>query len=1029
MSSFRWGVSARALTFALGTAILTGAPVQAQQRIVVASGATDTAPKTVGGTDTVTVQSNGTLSASTNPAINWSTSSTDLRITNAGIIRSTANGGRAINASGANTVRTITLVNSARALIESQDDAFRINVAPTGGTIRVDNFGTIRTTNGSQALDFDAITGGATVIINNYAGATLSSVGQDAIRPGQGAIVTNAGLIRSDGAANNNYDGIDWQQKSGTVVNQASGVISGLRHGITSDIDVNITNDGTIIGRNGSGIGSDGTGTVVNRGTITGQWDGVATNVDGDGVDIDFIGSVTNSGTIQGLSATGVDSGGRPNSAEGIAMGGGTIVNTATGTIFGAGNAVLINHDTNAGGVADGATMITNAGTIRATTGRAIQFVGAFADTITNSGTITGGTAGAIDMGDGNDTLNLLTGSAITGTVDGGAGNDRITLGGTGAGSLAGAVNFESLAVNTGSWTLTAPSTFANGITIAVPATLTGNSTTLTGGIANAGTLVFQQAADGSFAGTLSGTGALVKTGAGTLTIGSQTGFTGPTAINAGRLILAGTLPSAVTVASGAALGGTGTVAALAVASGGTVAPGPGIGTITVTGNLTQASGSIYAADTTAAGLSDRIAVSGTATIASGAQLAVTRGTGTYGIGQRYTLLTAAGGVSGTYTLVQTASGGTEFRLAQTGTGVFVDVARTAASLTPLAATRNQTAVAPALAALGVGNSAYAALTLIPSDDVVRAGFDALSGEAHASLRTTMLKDAQGAEDAVRSRLLSPTTGSGIWAQALGRGGEDEGGVGTASVERHGWGGVGGVDVALDDQARVGLAGGYTRTKIGIDARDSFGQVESTHALAYAGGTLGPVALRTGAGYAWTKTDLTRGVVFPGYAARMTSNYDGDVLHGFAEIGLPHAMFGATVEPFAGVEAYRVHTDAFIETGGSAALSGEARTETFTLSTLGIRGQTPIIEGLSAGSRIGWQHAFGDASADARSRFAGASVPFVVTGTTLSRDAAVVALDLAWMPTQAITVTSGYSGSIGDRGDDSVFRIALAFGF
>ncbi|RZL99021.1 MAG: autotransporter domain-containing protein, partial [Sphingomonas sp.] len=353
------------------------------------------------------------------------------------------------------------------------------------------------------------------------------------------------------------------------------------------------------------------------------------------------------------------------------------------------------------------------------------------------------------------------------------------------------------------------------------------------------------------------------------------------------------------TVANGATLGGTGTIAALTVASGGTVAPGTGVGTIVITGNFAQASGSIYAAETTAAGLSDRITVGGTATIASGAQLAVTRGTGTYGIGQRYTLLTATGGVSGTYTLVQTANGGTEFRLAQTGTGVFVDVARTAASLPSIAATRNQAAVAPALAALGVGNAAYAALTLIPSDDAVRAGLDTLSGEAHASLRTTMLKDAQGAEDAVRSRLLSPTTGSGIWAQALGHSGEDDGATGTASAERHGWGGVGGVDIALDDQARVGIAGGYTRTKVGIDARDSFGKVESTHALAYAGGMLGPVVLRTGAGYAWTKTDLTRGVVFPAYAARLTSNYDGDVLHGFAEIGLPHAMFGGTVEPFA----------------------------------------------------------------------------------------------------------------------------------
>ena len=72
-------------------------------------------------------------------------------------------------------------------------------MAPTGGTIRIDNFSIIRTTAGGQALDFDAVTGGATIIINNAAGAELRSFGQDAIRPGQGAVVTNAGLIFSDG--------------------------------------------------------------------------------------------------------------------------------------------------------------------------------------------------------------------------------------------------------------------------------------------------------------------------------------------------------------------------------------------------------------------------------------------------------------------------------------------------------------------------------------------------------------------------------------------------------------------------------------------------------------------------------------------------------------------------------------------------------------------------------------------------------------------------------------------------------------
>jgi len=955
-----------------------------------------------------------------------------LTIVNDGTIRNTNASGRAINIAGGANARTIALTNNAGATITSADDAFRINFNPTGGSVRVDNYGTIQTTAGGQALDFDAIAGtAATVTINNYVTGVLRSFGQDGIRPGQGAVVTNAGLIYSDGAANNNYDGIDWQARSGSVVNAAGGTISGLRHGITSDTAVNVTNAGTIVGRNGSGIGSDGTGTVVNTGTITGQWDGVAINGDGDGVDIDFIGTVTNSGTIQGLSATGVDSGGRPNSAEGIAMGGGTIINNAGALIFGAGNAVLINHDINPGGVADGATTINNAGTIRATTGKAIALVGNFADSITNSGTITGGTGGAIDMGDGNDTLTLLPGSVITGTVDGGAGTDQIILGGTGSGSFAGAINVESLAVSGGTWSLTAAGSYSDGITIVAPATLSGTATTLTGRIADAGTLIIDQASDASFAATLSGAGQFIKSGAGALTVRDQTGFTGTTTVGAGSLILAGTLPSAIGVASGARLAGNGTVAALSLANGATVAPGQSIGAIIVTGNFAQAAGSTYAVETTAAGLSDRITVGGTASIANGALLSVTGDGSTYRIGTRYTVLTAAGGITGSYTLAQTAMGDTEFRLAQSANAVFVDVARSIGSLARLSATPNQRALAAGLAGLPATQRAAAALVLNPDDDAVRAGLTSLAGEVHASLRTTMLKDAQGAQEAVRMRLLSPISGEGVqlWLQANGRSGRDDGARGTAAVARHGWSGVGGVDLAMPDGARFGIAGGYTETRLAIDDRDSAATLKSTHALVYAGGMLGPIALRSSLGYAWVENDVRRTVRIGNFADRLTSRYDGNVIHGQVEAGISGAMFGGTVEPFAGVEYYRVRTDGFTEAGGDAALAGGVRTQAFALSTVGVRGVTPIVDGLSARSRIGWQHALNDPYPDATLRFASGTTPFTVIGAPLSRDAAAVAIDLAWTPIERLTITSGYAGMIGGRGDDSTFRIMAALAF
>ena len=94
-----------------------------------------------------------------------------------------------------------------------------------------------------------------------------------------------------------------------------------------------------------------------------------------------------------------------------------------------------------------------------------------------------------------------------------------------------------------------------------------------------------------------------------------------------------------------------------------------------------------------------------------------------------------------------------------------------------------------------------------------------------------------------------------------------------------------------------------------------------------------------------------------------------------------------------------------------------------------MRGQTPIVEGLSARSRIGWQHVLDRTDPQSTLRFASGNVPFAVAGAPLSRDAAAVALDLAWTPTQRLTITSGYSGVIGGRSDDSIFRImgSLAF--
>ena len=63
----------------------------------------------------------------------------------------------------------------------------------------------------------------------------------------------------------------------------------------------------------------------------------------------------------------------------------------------------------------------------------------------------------------------------------------------------------------------------------------------------------------------------------------------------------------------GGTLGGNGTVGNLVVASGGTVAPGNSIGTLTVSGNYSQ-TGGVYQVEVNSAGQNDKIVATGTAT-------------------------------------------------------------------------------------------------------------------------------------------------------------------------------------------------------------------------------------------------------------------------------------------------------------------------------------------------------------------------------------------------------------------------------
>lgn len=255
-----------------------------------------------------------------------------------------------------------------------------------------------------------------------------------------GAVVNNAGIIRSDSRALN-IDG------TGLVVNNlATGEILGTanqRNGTvyadgTAD-DFAFNNDGVVDageGNEGSGFGAeiggaaDGANTfdLVNTGTIQGRGQAsAATNGAGDGVRIGnvgnvgvFDGTITNSGLINSESTQGTTAGIRFVNGIGLQ---GTLTNEAGGVISGAQNGLYFGNPVAGAGADHTGGVVDNFGTISSDS-RALNIDG-LGLVVNNSGSILGtgnqrnGTVYA-DQTAQDFVLNNLAG----GVIDAGMGNE-----------------------------------------------------------------------------------------------------------------------------------------------------------------------------------------------------------------------------------------------------------------------------------------------------------------------------------------------------------------------------------------------------------------------------------------------------------------------------------------------------------------------------------------------------------------------------------------------------------------------------
>jgi uncharacterized protein with beta-barrel porin domain len=620
--------------------------------------------------------------------------------------------------------------------------------------------------------------------------------------------------------------------------------------------------------------------------------------------------------------------------------------------------------------------------------------------TFTNSGTVTGGNGGGGGVGivgAANGTAGAggvgIVGSGLTvinsGTVTGGLSGDGVTR--------ANAITFTG---GTNTLELRAGSS----ITGNVVAFSTADTLAL-GGTTNASFDVSQIGSSAQY----QGFGNFQKTGSSTWTLTGTNTAALPWAINAGTLVVNGTMPnSTMTVNNGGTLAGIGTVGATTINSGGTFAPGNSPGTITVAGNLALASGALYLVQVTPTTASSAN-VSGTATL-TGASVQTVFAPGSY-VTRQYTIL-HSGGLIGTFNGVSgnVPAGFTE-SLSYTATDVTLNLSANLGGPSALGTsglTVNQLNVANALnnffnsggtlpptfvTIFGLtGGSLANALSQLSGEaatDAQKVGFQltdqflnlmldpfvdgrsGVGGADHPALgfapeREDLPEDIALAYSKVLKAPPKPVPvyepRLTVWGAGFGGSNRTSGDlavIGSHDFSARTAGGAAGLDYRLTPDTVVGFALAGAGTDWSLSQGLGGGKSDAFQAGVYGATKSGPAYLAAAFAFAnhWMSTD--RLAVSDHLTADFNAQSYGGRLEGGYRFGMPYAG----ITPYAAIQAQNFHTPGYTETDVIAngfGLAFGSRDATDTRSELGTRFDRVLAvysnAVLALRGRVAWAH-------------------------------------------------------------------------
>jgi outer membrane autotransporter protein len=620
-------------------------------------------------------------------------------------------------------------------------------------------------------------------------------------------------------------------------------------------------------------------------------------------------------------------------------------------------------------------------------------------------------------------TLNSAGGTIDTGTF---------SLTSTGAITGAGALRKSG----SGILTLSGLSSYTGGTTVNA-GTLRGTTDSLQGNILNNATVSFLQSADGTYAGVMSGTGSLTKLNAGNLTLSGANTYTGATVLTSGTLTVNGSLRSPLTTSASGTLAGTGTLNG-PVSVAGILSPGNAttpFGTLTVQGNLTLAASSVFQVRTDIAGNNSRVNVTGASNTVTlnGGTVNVLTGGGQYAANTQYTIMAAAGGVSGTFGKVSADFAFLTPSLSYDAHDVFLTLQRNDVPFAAMAVGRTQKAAASYFQSLTADTGSAALIQGITNLTAPQAtqAFNDLSGRSLSEVSSLSMANTARLVEMLASRLgttgesastglaFSTLTtadpralassadvqrGTGWWVQQFAADSSGlNGGFTAAQSNSRGLHTAGGFDVAINSRSLVGISAAYTRDEVTLQAgRTRPTQIRTPQLMAYASHTTEAAQLRGVAGCAIHAYDGQRAVTLGTDTTLLSAQHDATECSAYVQTEFGNRERSNGLHPLVGLLYSHLQESRYSETGGSEALSIAGHATESVVSNAGLRYSHSF--GPSFDTYHGelevraiWNHQYADVSSDLKASLASASAAgdFLIPEQPRSRDSAVLGAGLA----------------------------------